>query len=57
MLGITRMTQNASNVQEEHGAQLKQAHVQTVKMADCLFQDQQKKMLALVSAYTIECCV
>ena len=46
-----RKTQNASNVQEEHGAQLKQAPVQTVLMAGCLLQDQTKQKIALVSAF------
>ena len=47
----TRKTQNASNVREELGAQLRQAPVQTVLMAGHLLQDQTMQRIALVSAF------
>ena len=48
-LDPTRKTRNAFNANKEHGAKLQQVSVQTVLMAECLFQDQQKQRIALVS--------
>ena len=45
MLGHSGKTQSAFNVQEQHGAQLMQAPVQTAPMVDSLLQDQRKKMI------------
>ena len=54
MLGHSGKTQSAFNVQEQHGAQLMQAPVQTAPMVDSLLQDQRKKMIVLVRFLTTD---
>ena len=54
MLGHSGKTQSAFNVQEQHGARLMQAPVQTAPMVDCLLQDQRKKRIVLVRFLTAD---